>query len=131
VLAGFLRRFDIEHTFRLLEQILGWTAPQLREPAAADRWTWLVPTAHTQLRLARPLDQDLRRPWARPMESERLTSARVRRGFGPSRPGPGRAPGSRNRQTAARSDVGLILVTGQAHQRPAHHQKGTEPRRTG
>jgi hypothetical protein len=82
VLAGFLRRFDIEHTFRLLEQILGWTAPQLREPAAADRWTWLVPTAHTQLRLARPLDQDLRRPWARPMESERLTSARVRRGFG-------------------------------------------------
>jgi hypothetical protein len=49
----------------------------------------------------------------------------------PSRPGPGRPPRSRNRPTAARSDVGLILVTGQAHQRPAHHQKGTEPRRTG
>ncbi|GIF09636.1 hypothetical protein Asi03nite_71740 [Actinoplanes siamensis] len=60
---AFLRRFDIEHTFRLLKQTLGWTVPQLREPAAADRWTWLVIAAHTQLRLARPLAQDLRRPW--------------------------------------------------------------------
>ncbi|GAA4955321.1 hypothetical protein GCM10025331_50980 [Actinoplanes utahensis] len=37
---AFLRRFDIEHTFRLLKQTLGWTVPRLREPAAADRWTW-------------------------------------------------------------------------------------------
>jgi hypothetical protein len=28
----FLRRFDIEHTFRLFEQTLGWTAPKLRDP---------------------------------------------------------------------------------------------------
>ncbi|GIF17266.1 hypothetical protein Ate01nite_72980 [Actinoplanes teichomyceticus] len=34
---AFLRRFDIEHTFRLLKQTLGWTAPQLREPAATAR----------------------------------------------------------------------------------------------
>lgn len=35
---AFLRRFDIEHTFRLFNQTLGWTAPQLRNPEAADRW---------------------------------------------------------------------------------------------
>jgi hypothetical protein len=25
---SFLRRFDLEHTFRLLKQTLGWTAPK-------------------------------------------------------------------------------------------------------
>ncbi len=35
----FLRRFDIEHTFRMLKQTLGWTRPRLRDPDAADRWT--------------------------------------------------------------------------------------------
>ncbi|GIE82043.1 hypothetical protein Aph02nite_79930 [Actinoplanes philippinensis] len=54
---AFLRRFDIEHTFRLLKQTLDWTAPRLREPAAADRWTCRVIAAHTQPRLARPLAQ--------------------------------------------------------------------------
>uniref|UniRef100_UPI003D74C853 NF041680 family putative transposase n=1 Tax=Streptomyces sp. Tue6028 TaxID=2036037 RepID=UPI003D74C853 len=39
---AFLRRFDLEHTFRMMKQALGWTAPKLREPTAADRWTWLV-----------------------------------------------------------------------------------------
>ena len=34
---AFLRRFDIEHTFRMLKQTLGWTSPNLRDPAAADR----------------------------------------------------------------------------------------------
>ena len=57
-----MRRFDLEHTFRLFKQILGWTAPKIRDPAAADRWTWLIIACHTQLRLARPLTDDLRRP---------------------------------------------------------------------
>ena len=39
---AFLRRFDLEHAFRFLKQHLGWTRPKLRDPAAADRWTWLV-----------------------------------------------------------------------------------------
>jgi hypothetical protein len=56
---AFLRRFDLEHTFRLFGQVLGWTAPKLRDPAAADRWTWLIITAYAQLRLARPLAADL------------------------------------------------------------------------
>jgi hypothetical protein len=117
---AFLRRFDLEHTFRFLKQVLGWTRPKLRDPAAADRWTWLIIAAHTQLRLARPLTADLRLPWERPAPPGRLTPARVRRGFGniratlpcpasapkPGKPGPGRPPGSKNRRPAPRHDVG-------------------------
>jgi hypothetical protein len=66
---AFLRRFDIEHTFRMLKQTLGWTCPKTRSPDAADRWTWLILTAYTQLRLARPLAADLRRPWEKPAMS--------------------------------------------------------------
>jgi DDE superfamily endonuclease len=32
----FLRRFDLEHTFRFLKQTLGWTRPRLRHPDQAD-----------------------------------------------------------------------------------------------
>jgi hypothetical protein len=53
----------LEHTFRLFKQVLGWTCPQTPTPEAADRWTWLIIAAHTQLRLARPLAEDLRKPW--------------------------------------------------------------------
>ena len=117
---AYLRRFDLEHTFRLFKQSLGWTTPKLRDPEAADRWTWLLLAAHTQLRLARPLVADLRRPWERPAPPGRLTPARVRRRFRnirpttllparapkPSRPGPGRPPGSRNRHPATSHHVG-------------------------
>jgi hypothetical protein len=120
---AFLRRFDLEHTFRLLKQTLGWTAPKIRTPHAADCWTWLLTAAYTQLRLARPLAEDLRRPWEKPAPQNRLTPARVRRGFRnirvkttlparapkPSRPGPGRPLGSRNRQPAPRYDVGKTV----------------------
>jgi hypothetical protein len=120
---SFLRRFDLEHTFRLFKQTLGWTTPRIRTPAAADRWTWLVIAAHTQLRLARPLVVDLRRPWERPAIPGRLTPARVRRGFRnirpttllparapkPGRPGPGRPLGSRNRHPATSHDVGKTV----------------------
>jgi hypothetical protein len=44
-----------EHTIRLVKQILGWTTPRIRCPAAADRWTWLIVSAYIQLRLASPL----------------------------------------------------------------------------
>ncbi len=70
---AFLRRFDIEHTFRLFKQVLGWTTPKIRSPQAADRWTWLIITCHAQLRLARPLAEDLRLPWERPAPPGRLT----------------------------------------------------------
>jgi DDE superfamily endonuclease len=118
---AYLRRFDVEHTFRLFKQTLGWTTPRIRDPEAADRWTWLTIVAYTQLRLARDLTSDLRRPWERPVTKPgRLTPARVRRGFRhlraklpvpasapkPTRPGPGRPKGSRNKQVAARPPVG-------------------------
>ena len=50
----------------MFKQTLGWTIPKLRTPEAADRWTWLIIAACTQLRLARPLAEDLRRPWEKP-----------------------------------------------------------------
>jgi hypothetical protein len=122
---AFLRRFDIEHTFRLFKQTLGWTTPKLRTPQAADRWTWLVLAAYTQLRLARRLATDLRRPWEKPAPSERLSPARVRRAFRnlrpqagspadapkPSRPGPGRPAGGRNQRPADRHDVHIVTTT--------------------
>jgi hypothetical protein len=84
---SFLRRFDIEHTFRFLKQTLGWTRPRVRTPEQGDRWTWLIIVAHTQLRLARYPTADLRRPWEKPVtEPRRLTPARVRRGFRNLRP---------------------------------------------
>src|SRR4051794_18249677 len=121
---AYLRRFDLEHTIRFAKQILGWTRPKIRCPAAADCWTWLILAAHTQLRLARPLAHDLRRPWERPLPAERLTPARVRRGFRylraktscpasapkPAHPGPGRPPGVSNRHRAPRYDVGKITT---------------------
>jgi hypothetical protein len=59
---SFLRRFDLEHTFRLPKQTLGWTKPRLRNSEAADRWTWLVIAAYAQLRLARPRPQGVQKP---------------------------------------------------------------------
>jgi hypothetical protein len=44
---SFLRRFDLEHTFRLMKQTLGWTAPKFRHADSADLWTWLIMAAHT------------------------------------------------------------------------------------
>ncbi|WP_435070882.1 NF041680 family putative transposase [Amycolatopsis thermoflava] len=138
---AFLRRFDIEHTFRFFKQTLGWTAPKLRTPDAADRWTWLILAAYTQLRLARRLAVDLRRPWEKPTRPERLSPTRVRRGFRhlraqagcparapkPSRPGQGRPPGRRNRQPADRHDVHIVTTT-----TPRKSRSGTpRPRRTG
>lgn len=144
---AFLRRFDIEHTFRMLKQTLGWTTPKLRSPEAADRWTWLLIAAHTQLRLARDLTTDLRRPWEKPRPAHRLTPARVRRGFRnlrpqltcpatapkPTRPGPGRPTGTPNRQPATRHDV--YTVTSTNTRKPKHGKKtkpsNPRPRRTG
>jgi hypothetical protein len=133
----YLRRFDLEHTFRLWKQTLGWTAPKIRSPEAADRWTWLIIAAHTQLRLARHLVDDLRHPWEKPAAPGRLTPARVRRGFRnirptlplpagapkPSTPGPGRPPGSRNHRPATIHDVGKTVT--RAETLIEHHARAT------
>lgn len=141
---AYLRRFDIEHTFRLFKQTLGWTCPKIGTPQAADRWTWLILAAYTQLRLARPLAADLRRPWEKPAPPERLTPARVRRDFRhirpkaacpaeapkASRPGPGRPPGRKNTRPTPRHDVHTVGKTGTAKPR-TKTTTTPRPRRTG
>jgi hypothetical protein len=144
---AFLRRFDIEHTFRMLKQTLGWTTPKLRSPDAADRWTWLLITAYTQLRLARDRTTDLRRPWEKHRPAHRLSPARVRRGFRnlrpqltcpaavpkPSRPGPGRPAGTPNHQPATRHDVHTVTSTNKQKTKRGNKKKSSnpQPRRTG
>jgi len=117
---AYLRRFDIEHCFRFLKQQLGWTAPLLRDPEAADRWTWLVIAAWNQLWLARPLASAARLPWQPALPPGEMTPGRVRAQFRcarqtagtparapkPGRPGPGRPKGSKNKRKAPRQPVG-------------------------
>jgi hypothetical protein len=79
VWRAYVRRFDLEHTLRFCKQTLGWTTPRVRHPEQADRWTWLIVAAYTQLRLARPWVADRRLPWERPLDPDKLTPCRVRR----------------------------------------------------
>ncbi len=78
---AYLRRYDIEQLFRFLKQTLNWTTPQIRTPEQADRWTWLLLAAYTQLRLGRAAVTDRRLPWQRPQAPTHFTPARVRSGF--------------------------------------------------
>lgn len=80
---AYVHRFDLEHTYRFCKQTLNWTTPRVRYPEQADRWTWLVRLAYTQLRLARRAIDDVHLPWERPQRPTRraLTPARVRQAF--------------------------------------------------
>ena len=116
----YILRFTVEHGFRFLKQALGWTTVRPRDPAAADRWTWLLALALWQLWLARSLVADRRLPWERPLPASQLTPGRVRRAFAglfaplgtPARPPklrgkapgrrPGHAPGPRARHPVTR-----------------------------
>jgi hypothetical protein len=121
----YLRRFDLEHTFRFLKQQLGWTRPLVRDPEAADRWTWLLIACYAQLHLARDLAPLTRMPWhpPRPASGE-LTPGQARAGFRllrqalgspassakPAAPGPGRPKGAKNKRKAPRHPVGKTSV---------------------
>lgn len=78
---SYCRRFSLEHAIKFLKLTLGWTAPRVRHPEQADRWTWLILAAYTQLRLARSIVADLRLPWEKPLSQKRLTPTRVLRVF--------------------------------------------------
>jgi hypothetical protein len=109
---AYVHRFDLEHTYRFCKQTLNWTTPRVRHPEQADRWTWLVLLAYTQLRLARRAIEERYLPWERPQRPHRraLTPARVRQGFPqllvtlgtpadspkPCGHSPGRPPGARS-----------------------------------
>ncbi len=104
----------------------------------------MILAAYTQPRLARALATDLRRPWEKPAPPERLSPARVRRGFRhlratcpagapkPSRQGPGRPPGRRNNHPTPRYDVHTATTTN-AKKPAAKKTKSVNPRprRTG
>jgi hypothetical protein len=83
VWRAYVHRFDLEHTDRFCKQTLNWTTPRVRHPEQADRWTWLVVLAYTQLRLARRAIAEQRLPWERPQRPDRraLTPTRVRQAF--------------------------------------------------
>jgi hypothetical protein len=134
----YLRRFDLEHTFRLLKSTLGWTAPQIRTPEQGERWTWLILAAHAQLRLARTLTRDVRRAWEKPLVANQpLTPGRVRRGFRqlrrclgtpagrpkPTTVGPGRPVGT-TRPPRTRYSVGKKKSTVDAADINTTDQKG-------
>ena len=137
---AYLRRFDLEHTFRFLKSRLGWDRPLLRDPGAADRWTWLVIACYAQLCLARPLAGDIRLPWQRPQAAPGkprvMTPGRVRAGFRlvretvgtpasvakPSRPGPGRPAGSKNKHKAPRHPVGKTSPKARSTRKKARKQ---------
>ncbi|MGH8922790.1 MAG: transposase [Actinomycetes bacterium] len=107
---AYLHRFDIEHTYRLAKNTLGWDKAALRHPEQVTRWTWLILCAITQLRLARPLAEDHRQRWERRRKPGTLTPGRVRRDFHrlaalagtpasppkPSKAGPGRPKGRKS-----------------------------------
>ncbi len=107
---AYQHRFTIEHGFRFSKQDLFWTGHTPLDPDQAERWSWLVALAYTNLYLARPLAADLRMDWERPCPADRLSPRRVRRQFRrltanlptcadspkSSHPGPGRPKGSKN-----------------------------------
>jgi len=78
---AYTRRFDLEHTVRFCKQTLRWTLPRPRTPQQADRWTWLIIAAYTQLRRLRYHVADLQLPWEKPCAPHQLTPGRVRRRF--------------------------------------------------
>jgi hypothetical protein len=75
--CAYVRRFRLEHTVRFRKQTLNWTIPWVRHPTQADRWTWLVVLACTQLRLARLLVGDQPLPRKRSQPAGELIQSRV------------------------------------------------------
>ena len=127
-----MRRFDLGHTLRFLKQALGWDTLRVRHPEQADRWTWLVLAAYTQLRLARARAADRRLPWERPLPPSRLTPARVRRTVAallPTLGTPAAAPQPRRRarrgcpKAAARGRRRAIRPSRRPPDRPTGHPR--------
>ena len=71
----YLRRFAIEHWYRLAKQTLHWTIPQLSTPEQCQRWSDLMPLLTWQLWLAKDLVRETCLPWQKPLSQ--LTPGRV------------------------------------------------------
>lgn len=79
VWQDYLRRFAIDHWYRLAKQRLHWTLPQLSTPEQAQRWSDLMPLLTWQLWLARSQVQDTPLPWQKPASV--LSPGRVANAF--------------------------------------------------
>jgi hypothetical protein len=130
----------LEHAFRFIKSRLGWNKPLLRDPAAADRWTWLIIACYAQLYLARTIAAAIRMPWQPAIPAAAMTPGRVRAGFRharetagtpasiakPGKPGPGRPKGSKNKTRAPAQPVGKRNLTpGTRRQNAAKQAKQT------
>ena len=71
----YLRRFALEHWYRLAKQTLHWTVPQLSTPEQCDRWSDLMPLLTWQLWLAKDLVRETCLPWQKSLPQ--LTPGRV------------------------------------------------------
>ncbi|MFK4547329.1 hypothetical protein RKD29_006925 [Streptomyces tendae] len=119
---AYLRRFDIEHTFRLFKQTLGWTSPNIRTPpsrrppdlAHPRRLHPTPPRPHTRSRagpapplgkpqLSRPA-HSRPRPAATSGTSAHRPPARPEH-RNPPAPAPDRPPSRKNTHPAPRHDV--------------------------
>jgi len=71
----YLRRFTLEHWYRLAKQTLHWTVPKLSTPEQCQRWSDLMPLVTWQLWLAKDLVREIRLPWQKSLPE--LTPGRV------------------------------------------------------
>jgi hypothetical protein len=75
----YLRRFKVEHWYRLIKQRLYWTTPQLCSTPATERWSLLMILMTWQLWFARNEAQDPPLPWQAPQD--KLAPGRVVQAF--------------------------------------------------
>jgi len=56
----YLRRFALEHWYRLAKQTLHWTVPKLSTPEQGERWSDLMPVLTWQLWLPKDVVREIR-----------------------------------------------------------------------
>ena len=71
----YLRRFALEHWYRLAKQTLHWNVPKLSTPEQCERWSDLMPLLTWQLWLAKDVVREIRLPWQKSLPE--LTPGRV------------------------------------------------------
>ena len=75
----YLRRFCVDHWYRLIKQRLHWCLPKLGTATQTDAWSTLMPLMTWQLWLARHEVANHTLPWQKPLAQP--TPGRVANGF--------------------------------------------------
>ncbi len=71
----YLRRFAVDHWYRLIKQRLHWTLPALSTPHQCERWSDLMPLITWQLWLAKDIVEENYLPWQK--NQKNLSPGRV------------------------------------------------------